>query len=77
MKKILGVFAIFAARRSLLGCGGGGADPVGNSTVASARTFCGEASATTVETLRITATGVTAPVSIESNVGGQILKFSF
>jgi hypothetical protein len=33
--------------------------------------------ATTVETLRITPAGVTTKVSIESNVGGQVLKFNF
>jgi hypothetical protein len=32
---------------------------------------------TSVETLRITPAGVTTKVSIESNVGGQVLKFSF
>jgi hypothetical protein len=32
---------------------------------------------TTVETLRITPAGVTTKVSIEANVGGQVLKFSF
>jgi hypothetical protein len=31
----------------------------------------------TVETLRITPAGVTKKVSIESNVGGQALKFNF
>jgi hypothetical protein len=33
--------------------------------------------ATSVETLRITPAGVTTKVSIDSNVGGQVLKFSF
>jgi hypothetical protein len=32
---------------------------------------------TSVETLRITPAGVTTKVSIDSNVGGQVLKFSF